>query len=381
MKKKLVLFLFVLFVREAAAEIPPQRIKLNSETNYVKITGAPEKVILYGISEGNLTRAVQFGLTIPKGTKIRAEVTILDAKENALEELKGNKEFYPIELSTLKQIEDKKRECVEISAGEGEDLPEPEEDLKPSDFPEMSSPVCDAIAKKDREAIRVQMEATFGGKWTLGNVCGFLVSVALNPDFDGNNELCKKYDWLSLLKLGVNCYPGGLFATIRKAQHLTAFERKDFYGILRKDACGARTSKYLIRITLNFSGVHAATSHAGVATNFRFKEYKKTSELQASVKPVSEGRYAPRPLMMMNWLGSACGNTMSLTKWNKNMPGKAANLPIYSFLIYKDMILGLSVADKVLKGGKGTFDLTNSLSGYGVCMDLVRKRQKVNGYP
>jgi hypothetical protein len=72
---------------------------------------------------------------------------------------------------------------------------------------------------------------------------------------------------------------------------------------------------------------------------------------------------------------------MQLTSWRSSKPLEAKILKSYAYLHYKQFVLGLAPVDKVLTGGRGTFEIFNERDAYGVCFELVRKRQRVEGYP
>jgi hypothetical protein len=40
---------------------------------------------------------------------------------------------------------------------------------------------------------------------------------------------------------------------------------------------------------------------------------------EATIKPVSDGMYAPEPLLLMNYLGF-CGQRINIVKWKRGKP-------------------------------------------------------------
>lgn len=147
---------------------------------------------------------------------------------------------------------------------------------------------------------------------------------------------------------------------------------KELYGIFHKDACGSEEDEYELSITISSSGrpslsVRSQDWHGG---------------MQASIKPTSEGRFAPQPLILMNWLQSRCGQLINAVKWQDGRPSKVEYVPVGDFIPYRDMRLARSPIGHLLNGGKGTFELISPLKGgYGVCFDFEKKRQVRNGYP
>ncbi len=154
-----------------------------------------------------------------------------------------------------------------------------------------------------------------------------------------------------------------------------------FRSLLSKDTC-SKSSKYLVQIEFDLNAVAQASLDKGVSLLASVDEYEYNGSKAASIKPISDGKFAPRPLILMSSVGGYYTNEqISLVRWGR---GKIKSRKILKFaksLYYKNLFLSSALVDGVLTGGKGTFEITNGVDIYSVCMKLQRTRQRVNGYP
>lgn len=153
-------------------------------------------------------------------------------------------------------------------------------------------------------------------------------------------------------------------------------------GLLRKNACaGAKRSRYLVRMKVDLSAVDPATLQGGVELRGSFKERNYNGSRAASIKPRSDGRFAPAPLLLMSSV-SSYGERLSVMRWKNNRPRKATPVRIEDYVYYRGLVLTRSVVTSLLNGkGKATFELTNGDRAYAVCFSMRRERQNRNGYP
>lgn len=156
-----------------------------------------------------------------------------------------------------------------------------------------------------------------------------------------------------------------------------------FRVYLSKDACApASKSKYLVEIQYDLTAVPQEFIDAGTTIGAIVTERKFTGNRGASIKPVSDGKYAPKPLILMASPGvNLSEDQISLLKFKKGKLQSRRVLKYAKALYYKGMFLSSALLDGVLKGGKGTFEIANDDLMYSVCFKLERKRQSVNGYP
>lgn len=302
-------------------------------TGYITLSSKVEKLIIWTHSKGNISSHFEFLGTFPSNAKVQAFAT---RYRTPVKEMFKNKDFFwPIKLNDNSEIEEKRKNCIELGLGDKDDVVNPKAD-KP-------------------------------------------VRIPKTPDFD-KGLYCKLYPWPDLLKLGVDCYPHKFFATFTKLRAQSSSEYFDLYGLLRRDACGKKSDDYVVKIEIDLRAV-LAEDLAGFTASARIKELTYPGKKRATLKPKSDGRYAPKPIILMEWMNGLCGNELTMTKWSRAAQAKPVALPLYSFYLHQDdLILAIAVVDKVLKGGKGTFELSDGYQSYGVCMELVKKRQRVNGY-
>jgi hypothetical protein len=101
---------------------------------------------------------------------------------------------------------------------------------------------------------------------------------------------------------------------------------------------------------------------------------------EATIKPVSDGMYAPEPLLLMNYLG-LCGQRINIVKWKRGKPVSRTAAKVFDLIQYRDFVLTRTPIGPYLTGGEASIELFDRNSGYGACFELERKRQRVNGYP
>ncbi len=155
-------------------------------------------------------------------------------------------------------------------------------------------------------------------------------------------------------------------------------------GLLRKNACaGARRSRYLVRMKVDLSAVDPASVQGGIQVRGAFRERNYTGSKAASIKPRSDGMFAPAPLLLMSSVYSyGSGERIVFSRWKNNKPKRAIPVRIENYVYYRGLALTRSVATSFLNGkGKATFEITNGERAYSVCFDMRRARQSRNGYP
>ena len=153
-------------------------------------------------------------------------------------------------------------------------------------------------------------------------------------------------------------------------------------GFLQKDNC-SKTKNYLVRIRVNISKVAPDILASGFQIAARIQEAQYKGGRAASLKPVSDGMYAPRPLLLMQSVGGS--QWINLVKWNKKKPKIIKKVSTSSSLVYyRGYVLTRTVADSLLAGGRGqkvNFEATNGNTIYNICGKQARVRWRVNGYP
>ena len=159
----------------------------------------------------------------------------------------------------------------------------------------------------------------------------------------------------------------------------------EFTSILLKDSCRAlRNSFYLIKLELDLSQVtRSAEQNITIQTKVTARKY--SGGKQSTLKPVSEGRFAPAPLLLMRALSGgyygSVSEKMYLNKWRNGLPKKNLAIRVPQYLYYRGMIFAEGLPGGYLSGGRATATLSNDTTGYSLCLSLDRRRQKFYGYP
>lgn len=339
----------------AAPQSPTHRVVLDG-SRYSTEVEIPQtrQVIFYAVTKGTQSEPLSVTLTAPRGAKLTASMAGL--RGNALQQVTNGRGFAPISLKTMRQIS-QSRTCLEFAPGESST------DIPPIERPESNSPLCDLFSEAEFSALTETLEAVYGGQWSRAQVCGYLVTYYFGgaEDCDPNDPECAI-----------------LMAPAYSSPVIPA-ETSTLYGLVHKNACAAKSTKYLVRIKVDLSKVESPTP-ATVSLALTASLHKFSGSKAATIKPKSDGRFAPEPILLMNYLGTMCGQKLSLVKWRGNQLRRVLPLRLGDLIFYKNWILTRSPIGSVLTGGKGTFELYTTHAGYGVCFDLVRRRQKANGY-
>lgn len=154
-------------------------------------------------------------------------------------------------------------------------------------------------------------------------------------------------------------------------------------SVLRKNACAKGVDTHVVRFIVDLKGIDQAHYAAGFTVTGKVY-VGKGEAVAASIKPVSDGKFAPRPLLLVESMGYSfygSGETLTLIPWKGNKPGKAKAMKIQDYVTYHGYRLARVVADGILKGGNATFEVSNGSEIGSVCVKLVRARQRINGYP
>jgi len=352
------LSLFTILPALAAPDLPPNRITLDGK-RYTAQVSLPDnkRVIFYGVSKGNLSQAMSVTFSAPQGAKLIASVAGL--KGDAVGQLDKKNNFFPISLKTVKQAA-KTNSCLEFAPGDsGTEIP-------PISRPESNSPLCDLFSEAELNALAETLSAVYGGQWSRAQVCGYLVANYFGgaEDCDPNDPECAVLMSPAMAAASYPYIPSQI--SIR-------------YGVIHKNACASRNTKYLVRFEIDLTKVEAPTqTTADVAISAN--AFKFSGSKAATIKPESDGRYAPQPILLMAYLDTMCGQNLSLVRWKGNSIQKITPLKLGDLVFYRNWILTRSPIGRALTGGKGTFELSTSHAAYGVCFALAKRRQWANGF-
>jgi len=155
--------------------------------------------------------------------------------------------------------------------------------------------------------------------------------------------------------------------------------------VLLKDICNNGVKRYLVRLVMDLSAVDAATRAAGFDISVQYATQQYKGRRAASIKPTSEGKFAPQPLLLMQSISGfgaffGSGESIELVKFKKGKVRSRAEIDIEDYVPYRDLFLTRSLIGRQLRGGKGMFVLSNGSSAYGLCLPLSRRRSYAGNY-
>lgn len=154
---------------------------------------------------------------------------------------------------------------------------------------------------------------------------------------------------------------------------------REFYTLVQKNSCApANKVRHVVALTLSFKKVDGSKLSPEHKVRVAAKPRKFKGSKASTIKPISEGMWAPEPLVMMSTTGGG-SETINVYKWTRK-PKQIAKLPVTRYVYYRGLTLANGRVKSVLTGGKGVFELTNGFDTYSVCFMLKRVRQRVNGY-
>jgi hypothetical protein len=187
---------------------------------------------------------------------------------------------------------------------------------------------------------------------------------------------------IPLQQYPVRTYPdrkeAASFATATNYDPLYAYVSPWFH--LSKDACGPKTDRYVAQIKLDLTGIDPALYDETFSIVISVKLSKFQGKPVASIKPASDGKFRGEPILLMNTVGFGDEYVNKVT-WKNGQIVATKRLPVAKYVGYMGYGLSLTRIKGVLQGGKHTWELSNGGDVYGVCLQAVRKRQRVNGYP
>lgn len=360
-------FTSALLLSVTPAFATPEPVRIVPDGGYGTVTfGAgelPNKVVFYATERGNESTAFKLSVYAPKKTKVK--LSQKRTKKPPLSELSKKKGFVEMELLTSDQSEAKHDHCMDIHY-EGDtdsDIPHL------ADYPPSWNEYCEAYGYDSLQEVADAYNEAYEPGWTPEHVCTYIMSFA-ELDEEWLDSFYEEPEEHSLQKLFSK------FGLTSKTYQ--------YRGVLSRNTCKkGKKAKHVIKIELSFKDVPEEVKAEGATLRVSLGTNHHGEGQESSIKPESEGRYAPRPIILMNYLDSVCGHRIDTVKWKKkNKVQWRKDLEVYSLLAYQDMVLSLALVDSVLPdSGKATFELYNGTSAYSVCFELKQKRQTANGYP
>jgi hypothetical protein len=149
---------------------------------------------------------------------------------------------------------------------------------------------------------------------------------------------------------------------------------------IHKDAClPDSAARYVSRIKLSFARVAPTLVASGFKVRFALREYRYGGSEVATIKPSSDGKYRGEPILLMGTIQYGGEYVRVFRRQGARIRSKRV-LPVVKYVSHRGQSLSLARLNGILGGGQATFELTNGGYLYGVCFDLIRRRQFANGY-
>lgn len=290
----------------------------------------------YFISRGNISSSVYFEINGPAGTKATVDSALL--RLTVPKTLENKKLWYPVKLTKRLQIAGSERFGRVLSRSSVAQR-----------CPWLTDEVYNQVS-----ALYLAMGLSFSKE----EICDMYSSIEVDPDENDNENNNQTYQTPS--------------STVYS------------YGLLLKNSCtGGRKARYLVRINVDLSAVNPDSLRAGSQLIVSARQLPYRGSTATLLKPVSEGRFSPSPIVLMASVGSygAHDEKMTLWRWKRNRMAQFKKLRKGGYVYYRGDSYVNSVVSNALVGGKGTFVLSNGTSAYSVCLNLVKRRQTLNRFP
>jgi len=344
-----------------------QKIRLDGKEAKISVPVGTKTITLWGESKGN--SAVPFGMLIdaPKGTAV--EVAGAPLRTGGPAKVRP-RSWFPIELA--KEVggsNPRPRVTVQDPRSSVRSLPQTAALTRASSNIDAQ---CRMLTEDVLQQLIDYLTQEYGGTWNRESVCAFVFGDEETPVDPG---------------------PGGGGGDSSSPVDTTTDPNDTFYsdprngaaagyGHLLKDSCDARAKRYLVKMTIDLSAVDHTQYQNDIEIRIRAAAKGYSGKKAATIKPVSDGMFAPHPLLLMSSVGGWGGKEkINLTRWSKGKPGKLTSIEIKDHVSYHSLYLTRSVIGAQLRGGRGVFTISNGSEAYSVCFSLVRSRQRINGYP
>lgn len=355
------------FAAVVSAEESPIRVKVRLDGRLSQLIVAPKdtrEVIFFAETSGNISVPFNVVLDAPKGTRIEASMATI--RDTAARQLKRERDFWNVSLMSRKQLAKfESGPCLEF-------LPSSETEVPKIDRPVSNDPLCNIFSDEEMNSLAEALKGVYGGNWSRGQVCGYLMKYY----FGGAGDCLENDPVCEALKNG-DVPQGQSFRMMYASVGETI--RIERYGLIRKNTCADEHTRYLLRFKVDLSRIDP--DKVPTATlRLQAMQFRFSGSMAATLKPVSDGRYAPQPIVLMSFLGSFCGSRLNVVSWKNGKPGKVSAARLGDLIHLNGYIFTRGPVGALLRGGKGTFELFNGRHAYGVCFDLAKRRQNANGY-
>jgi hypothetical protein len=156
-------------------------------------------------------------------------------------------------------------------------------------------------------------------------------------------------------------------------------EEDRILGVIHKNSCDRGLNSYFVSILIDVSGIDPAITNAGYTVKIRGAASAYSGRGAGSIKPVSDGKFAPQPLLLMESIGNP--ELVYVTRWRGNRLVQTRLQTIRAYAFYRGLRLSRVLIANELNNRKGSVTVYDGNDAYGACFTMSRTRQCVNDYP
>jgi hypothetical protein len=215
---------------------------------------------------------------------------------------------------------------------------------------------CGLVSAGSQAALTQLFTITFDGTWSPALTCQFIDSPFLEASFV-------------------------YFGVVQPVVQRQATRKRMGFGLGRfratflKDACAEAEKRrpYLVRFEIRLK------KHSSSPIAVNLTEEINTGSQAASIKPLSEGRFAPNPLLLMEML-RACGQKVHEATWRRERP-VVSELKAEDLITFHNRSFVRVNMGGRMSGGAATYVLSTPDTAYGVCFQRNAVRQYAGDYP
>lgn len=326
--------------------------RLDPRGRSLEITVPPntktKSLTAYVVAKGNETQYVNFSATGPSGVQISARSQVLSGK-NIARFVRSNKRWNAVTFKTNSS----NLKSLRISGSSTSSF---------TPFA-LSSGQCQGFTFEQLDEI-IRTLSSMGVNYT-------------------RQELCRIYE-----EYGITGVPGGGSSSGGNGggdgnSFNSPSNLATGLALVRKDTCATKkTTNYIVRFDISLARVSAADKANGFKVTLTAAPLVHRGSKAATVKPTSDGKFAPRALFLLNTTGGFGygSEQMNVVRWSNRKP-RVSNVRIEDYVPYRGLYLARAVAESHVRGGgRATVELLGNSSAYSVCFRMVKARQRVNGY-
>jgi hypothetical protein len=348
----------------------PQAFKVNAPANIKSISTS--KMTLYTTISGNQTEVLKLSIIAPRGTTISIKEAFA-AKAARVKSLnRSSRNFTPLTL-----IENNAKTMIIGGRAVARNTQrstaiEHSTYTPPSGDGTMN---CSTYTLDEIENLVAFYKTEHNITTTVAALCGNTIPGSNLP---GNNDNGGNTNGSSGSNNGGNTETGSKNLA---NQYVSV--------VVKKDTCNTNTSgKYVVRVELDFSKAKLGKlSTKEKVVNIVGETSTYDGNTATTIKPVSDGMYAPDPLLLMSSVGSYYGGRGESVELFSFKKGKIKTIGTMKaeprIVYYRGFVLSTYLIKNFLGSGQRvTAEISSGdYRAYGVCIQLSRTRQTYNGYP